>query len=101
MRPYTHLTPFEREKLMSLHSNGTGISEIARCLGRHKSTISRELKRNSFSEFYSSSAAQGAYLICRKVCHPRRKLDDEETLRRVRELFYFKQWSPEQIAARL
>ena len=41
MRPYTHLTPFEREKLMLLHNNGTGISEIARCLGRHNSTISR------------------------------------------------------------
>nr|WP_326830853.1 helix-turn-helix domain-containing protein [Pyramidobacter porci] len=42
MRPYAHLTPFEREKLMSLHNNGKGISETARCLGRHKSTISPE-----------------------------------------------------------
>ena len=101
MRPYTHLTPFEREKLMSLHDSGKGISEIARCLGRHKSTISRELKRNSFSQDYSSSVAQGAYSARRKACHRKRKLDDEETLKRVRELFYFKQWSPQQIAARL
>lgn len=101
MRPYAHLTPFEREKLMSLHNNGKGISETARCLGRHKSTISRELKRNSFSGCCSSFVAQGTYRSRRKVCHPRRKLDDEETLKRVRELFYFRQWSPQQTAARL
>ncbi|OON89553.1 hypothetical protein B0D78_02960 [Pyramidobacter sp. C12-8] len=70
MRSYIHLTPFDREKLMLLHNNGEGISEIARRPGRHKSTISRELKRDSFPGCYSSFAAQGAYRSRRKVAVP-------------------------------
>lgn len=42
----------------------------------------------------------GSISFPQKGCCPRRKLDDGETLKRVRELFCFGQWSPEQIAAR-
>ncbi|WP_352402982.1 helix-turn-helix domain-containing protein [Pyramidobacter sp.] len=63
---------------------------IAQCLGRHKSTVSRELKRNSSSQDYSSSVVQGSYYARRKACHLKRKLDNE-TLKRVRERLCFKQ----------
>ena len=44
---YTHLTPFEREKILFFLAEGKSITEIARLLKRSKSTISRELRRNA------------------------------------------------------
>ncbi|WP_337861315.1 IS30 family transposase [Mitsuokella jalaludinii] len=44
---YTHLTPFEREKILFFLAEGKSITEIAHLLKRSKSTISRELRRNA------------------------------------------------------
>lgn len=44
---YTHLTPFEREKILFFLAEGKSITEIAHLLDRSKSTISRELHRNA------------------------------------------------------
>ena len=44
---YTHLTPFEREKILFFLAEGKSITEIAHLLERSKSTISRELRRNA------------------------------------------------------
>ena len=44
---YTHLTPFEREKILFFLAEGKSITEIARLLKRSKSTISRELRHNA------------------------------------------------------
>ena len=44
---YTHLTPFEREKILFFLAEGKFITEIAHLLKRSKSTISREFRRNA------------------------------------------------------
>ena len=44
--PYTHLSSIERDKIAQMHFSGLSYSEIGRHLGRHKSTISREVNRN-------------------------------------------------------
>ena len=44
---YTHLTPFEQEKILFFLAEGKSITEIAHLLKRSKSTISRELRRNA------------------------------------------------------
>ncbi|WP_303018387.1 helix-turn-helix domain-containing protein, partial [uncultured Mitsuokella sp.] len=44
---YTHLTPFEREKILFFLAEGKSVTEIAHLLNRSKSTISRELLRNA------------------------------------------------------
>nr|WP_301893308.1 helix-turn-helix domain-containing protein [Mitsuokella multacida] len=44
---YTHLTPFEREKIFFFLVGGKSITEIAHLLSQSKSTISRELHRNA------------------------------------------------------
>ena len=44
---YTHLTPFEREKILFFLAEGKSVTEIANLLNRSKSTISRELRRNA------------------------------------------------------
>jgi len=43
---YHHLTMDERNVIYRMQFQGYGQVEIARCLGRHRSTISRECKRN-------------------------------------------------------
>lgn len=50
MKPYKHFTIDERICIENLLKNGKNISEIARVLGRNKSSVSREIKRNSNRE---------------------------------------------------
>ena len=44
---YSHLTRDERNVIYRMRFQGYADAEIARCLGRHRSTISRECKRNA------------------------------------------------------
>lgn len=44
---YRQITPEERYTLATLRKQGFSNAEIARALGRHRSTIGRELRRNS------------------------------------------------------
>lgn len=46
---YNQLSSEERDKIAVLRAQGTSINDIARIIGRNKSTISRELKRNGTS----------------------------------------------------
>jgi IS30 family transposase len=53
------LSVVEREEIAHLRSAGHGVNEIARRVGRHKSTISRELRRESVGRRgYRAVAAQ-------------------------------------------
>ena len=80
---------------------GLNQSEIATKLGRNRSSICRELKRNSLQGTYLPCDAQTLYTTRRKACRPRKKLDDAILFQKVKTLFLDHQWSPEQIAARL
>ena len=44
---YRQLSPEERYMLAALRRQGCNNSQIARALGRHRSTVGRELRRNS------------------------------------------------------
>lgn len=101
MGHHVHLTLYEREDIMLMRREGKGASEIARAIGRSKSTVSRELKRNSCERFYRASTAQRRYSERRKACRRRRVLDDERVFSLVRDKFLEEQWSPEQIEGRL
>ena len=46
-RKYAHLNLCERKEIERCFKAGYSIGAIARALGRHKSTISREIKRGS------------------------------------------------------
>lgn len=50
MKPYRQITPHERYALSLLRKQGYSPAAIARALGRHPSTISRELRRNVWRE---------------------------------------------------
>lgn len=96
---YKHLSIIEREKILFHLAQGLSICQIAKILGRNKSTISRELKRNS-SE-YLPSKAQANYHKRRKKSCRHKLLAKPELFALVKKLFLELRWSPEQIAARL
>ncbi len=101
MSHYKHITPVEREKIFLLHSQQKSVSYIAAEINRSKSTVSRELKRNTINDEYSPSRAQEEYLSRRMACRPKHKLSDPDTYRYVRDKFIKHSWSPEQISGRL
>ena len=98
---YRQITSEERYILATLRTQGLNQSEIARELGRHRSTISRELKRNSarFDGCYRPSKAIER-TAGRRSRSRRNQRFTRSDLRQVdaqlREL-----WSPEQICGRL
>ena len=78
---YKHLTPFERERILFFLIRGESITKIARLLNRSKSTISREIHRNTASAdssmpYYLPFKAQMLYVQRRKACRPHKRLDD-------------------------
>ncbi len=62
MPGYSHLLDAERDQIAALKAAGRSIGAIAKAVGRAKSTVSRELRRNALpSGRYSPLYAAGAY----------------------------------------
>ncbi len=96
MRHYTHLTQNQRYQIHALLKAKTPKTRIAEILGVHKSTISRELRRNQGVHKYYPAQAHRLALDRRKdKSFPR---ISKETWRIVEHLLRHKQWSPEQIS---
>jgi IS30 family transposase len=95
MRIYAHLTLYQRYQISFLKNKGLSQTEIAKELRVHKSTVSRELKRNTGGRGYLPRQAQRKALNRRKdKVSPR---IPESTWVLVKK--YLKQdWSPEQIS---
>jgi IS30 family transposase len=98
---YRQLSPEERYMLAALRRQGLNQSQIARSLGRHRSTVCREPRRNStradgrYRAFTAQERTNGSRSRSRR--NRRFSTADfaliDELLRR--------QWSPEQVAGRL
>ncbi len=98
MKPYTQLTQVQRYQINALLEIGQTQTEIAVVIGVHKSTISRELRRNRGKRGYRAKQAQEKAQRRRKVKSKRRitQSEWENVERLIRE-----EWSPEQISARM
>jgi IS30 family transposase len=98
---YHQITSEERYILAALRKQGFNQSEIARDLGRHRSTICRELKRNSasFDGCYRPSKAIER-TAGRRSRSRRNQRFTRENLQHVESLLR-QRWSPEQISGRL
>jgi transposase, IS30 family len=94
---YKHLTPVCRGRIQALHEQGLSNSAIAGRMGRHRTSIGRELRRNGMTGSYDALKAQRRYEERRKECRPRIKLEYQP----LRD-FVFQQlpagWTPEVIA---
>lgn len=102
MSHYKHFTTKEREKILFFLAQEKTISFIAKELQRDKSSVSREIKRNTNTEgIYSPSYAQKQYEIRRRKCGRKPLLLNADIHKTVQFLFLQYQWSPEQISFRL
>lgn len=95
-----HLTFAERELLQRLVRKQSSRAEIAAIMNRHRSTIYRELERNSTPFGYRPKAAQRFTEQRRAACRRRYKLKQPELCVYVTQRLR-KSWSPDQIAGRL
>lgn len=94
-----HLTLEERELLYRLRHKGKSKAEIAELLGRHRSTVYRELERNTGQRGYRPKQAQRLADQRRLACRRPRKMEDSDVHQYVQERLE-KGWSPDQIAGR-
>jgi len=101
MKPYTHFTTEERICLEELLNFGKSISEIAETLGRDRSTIYREIKRNRNQQGrYNSWGAYTKAKDRRKVCVRKLRIQAGSELHQFIAEHLRKYWSPEMIARR-
>ncbi len=100
MRKYHQLTSGERYALSTLRKQGFTQGAMARAVGRHRSTISRELKRNSRRDGgYRPLTADD--LARWRRSRSRRNGQFGQAQWSLVESFLKQDWSPEQIAGRL
>jgi IS30 family transposase len=99
MKKYKQLTLGLRYQIFAYKQENYSISKIARVLDFNKSTISRELMRNSKDGYYSPEYAE-----IQTISRDKNKRTNKKLTNKVKLLIskYLKQnWSPEQIAGRL
>lgn len=95
-----HITKEQRYTIATMKENGYRNSEIAKAIGKHKSSIGRELKRNNDKR----SGACKAVLAQRKA--DERKQDKPKCIRFTPEMKAYvdtkikEDWSPEEISGR-
>lgn len=102
-RAYRQLAPNERRTIFRLLNAKVPVAEIAQQLGRHRSTIHREVSRNHFRE---QREYAGYFPLTAQECARQRrqrlsKLHRQEILRCYVIDKLERCWSPEQIAGRL
>ena len=97
MRTYTQLTQEQRYQIYALKKTKHSLSEIAAVIGAHKSTVSRELKRNRGQRGYRPQQAHELALERRQKAVPR----ITAAVWAVVESLLKQDWSPEQISGRL
>jgi transposase, IS30 family len=92
-----HLTAEERKILYGLLRSEKSRAEIAALMQRDRSTIYREIRRNSGGRGYRPKQAQRLAEVRRLACRRPHKMADPEVHHYVRERL-LKLWSPDQIA---
>ena len=95
MSHYTQLTREERYQIYALKAAGHNQAEIAKVIGRHKSTISRELTRNRGLRGYRPKQAN-SFAVNRRQTKAAPRISTDIWMR-VEQLLC-EDWSPEQVS---
>ena len=99
--PQGHLTPVERGKIEALFKQGLSQAAIGRELGRCRSVISRELRRNGgVRSRYCAARAARRYHRVRQDCVPHKRLEHQPLWCFVIDRLT-SGWTPEEVAGRL
>jgi IS30 family transposase len=97
MRTYHQLTQPQRYQIYALRKTKHSLTEIAEVIGVHKSSVSRELKRNRGQRGYRPQQAHELATARRQKSVPRITGEVWKTV----ESLLKQDWSPEQISGRL
>lgn len=97
MRTYRQLTQSQRYQIYALQRTQHTLTEIAKVIGVHKSSVSRELKRNRGRRGYRPQQAHEFATERKQKAVPRITAD---VWKQVNSLLQ-QDWSPEQISGRL
>jgi len=97
MRTYTQLTQAQRYQIYALKKTGHSYSEITEVMGVHKSSGSRELKRNRGQRGDRPQPAHSLGMEGRQKGVPRITVESWALVERLLK----QDWSPEQISGRL
>lgn len=99
-KTFKHLSDADRIRIEVLLSEGLRPSRIAKRLKVNRSTISREIRNRGTPKGYLAKYAQINYHLRRKVCRPKRIIEergmDSYVIEKIKS-----GWSPETIAGRL
>lgn len=95
---HNHLSPTERYQIQAWLENDLTKSQIARRLGRHRSTIYRELAR--CQGIYGAERAQGHRKVCAQRSAANTPRYAPQVWKQVRKAMTKHCWSPQQIAGR-
>lgn len=94
---YKLLTIEDRSKIEVLYQEGYTVCQIAQAIGRHRSTIYRELKRVQSASYDAQLAQDNATEL--KALKGRRPKHTPEFIQDIRTKLQWT-WSPEQIVGR-
>jgi len=97
MDTYTQLTYSQRYHIYTFMKAGLCQTEIAKTIGVHKSTISREIKRNRGKRGYRPKQAQQFAIMRQDKAKPKIRLEDWMQIEKLIQ----SDWSPEQISSYL
>lgn len=102
MRKYNQLSADERDKIAVLKANGFNLSDIGQILGRNRSTISRELRRNKSDKYacYTPHLAQARCQHRKQEANTHPRLKNNQIREYVQQKLK-EDYSPEQIAGRI
>ena len=95
MKTYNQLTQEERYQIEELLADDYSQAEIAEALGRSKSSISREIRRNSIAGRYRATRADG---LARQRRQGKAKCRIGPAVRSFVDILIREDWSPEQVS---
>jgi IS30 family transposase len=97
---YAHISFADRTVIRALKARKYSCAAIARTLGKHRSTITRELKRNTNQAGIYFEKHANAFMLARRRAAkvPYRRIDRDYMLEAKIEEMLKNQYSPEQIA---
>jgi IS30 family transposase len=101
-KQYNQITADERDKIAVFLAAGFNYSNIARMLGRNRSSIMREIQRNSSKQYdvYTSMHADKRSVLRKSHANRHDRLKNDVIREYVHEKLK-EQWTPELIAGRL
>lgn len=99
---YTHFSKTERLEISVLLKRGYSAREIGRALGKHHSSVSREIKLNSVNGEYDPQKANHKAYVKRKYSkYQGMKVNKTRWLKEYIRRGLQQYWTPEEIAGRL